>query len=195
MTQLHTDALDQLFNQARTFNKFTDQPVTDEQIKAIFDLTKMGPTAFNSSPARFVFLRSTEAKQRLAGALAPGNLDKTLAAPVVAIVAYDTQFHEHMPKLFPAMEVKPMFDASPEMTQTTAYRNGTLSGAYLILAIRAMGLDAGPMSGFDNAKVDAEFFPDGRFKSNFLVNFGYGDASGNYPRSPRFEFNEAAQIL
>ena len=195
MTALSTAALDQLFNNARTFNKFTDQALTDEQLHAIYDLTKMAPTAFNASPARFVFVRSEEAKQRLIPTMMEGNQAKSMAAPVTVIVAYDTNFQEHLPTLFPAMDVKGMFDANPAMTETTAFRNSSLSGAYFIMAVRALGLDAGAMSGFDNAAVDKEFFPDGRFKSNFLINIGYGDASGNYPRSPRLNFDEAAQIL
>lgn len=195
MTALDTTALDQLFNNARTFNKFTDEALTDAQLQAIYDLAKMGPTAFNASPARFVFVRSPEAKQRLIPLMAEGNQAKSMAAPVTVIVAYDTNFQEHLPTLFPAMDVKGMFDANAEMTATTAFRNGSLTGAYFIMAVRAMGLDAGAMSGFNNAAVDAEFFPDGRFKSNFLINIGHGDASGNYPRSPRLSFDDAAVIV
>lgn len=195
MTTLSNEALNQLFHDARTFNKFTNEPVTDEQLQAIYDLAKMGPTAFNASPARFVFIRSPEAKARLEPTLADGNKAKTMAAPVTVIVAYDTNFQEHLPTIFPAMDVKGMFDANPEMTQTTAFRNGSLSGAYFIMAVRAVGLDAGPMSGFDNAALDKEFFPDGRFKSNFLINIGHGDASGNYPRSPRLAYDVATQTL
>lgn len=195
MTALDTTALDQLFNNARTFNKFTDEALTDAQLQAIYDLAKMGPTAFNASPARFVFVRSPEAKQRLIPLMAEGNQAKSMAAPVTVIVAYDTNFQEHLPTLFPAMDVKGMFDANAEMTATTAFRNGSLTGAYFIMAVRALGLDAGAMSGFNNAAVDAEFFPDGRFKSNFLINIGHGDASGNYPRSPRLSFDDAAVIV
>ena len=195
MTALSPAALDQLFNNARTFNKFTDQALSDEELQAIYDLAKMAPTAFNASPARFVFVRSEEAKKRLIPLMMEGNQAKSMAAPVTVIVAYDTNFQEHLPTLFPAMDVKGMFDANPAMTETTAFRNGSLTGAYFIMAVRALGLDAGAMSGFDNAAVDKEFFPDGRFKSNFLINIGHGDASGNYPRSPRLSFDEAAQIL
>lgn len=195
MTALDTTALDQLFNNARTFNKFTNEALTDAQLQAIYDLAKMGPTAFNASPARFVFVRSPEAKQRLIPLMAEGNQAKSMAAPVTVIVAYDTNFQEHLPTLFPAMDVKGMFDANAEMTATTAFRNGSLTGAYFIMAVRALGLDAGAMSGFNNAAVDAEFFPDGRFKSNFLINIGHGDASGNYPRSPRLSFDDAAVIV
>ncbi|AXF84872.1 putative malonic semialdehyde reductase RutE [Ephemeroptericola cinctiostellae] len=195
MTALSPAALDQLFNNARTFNKFTDQALSDEQLQAIYDLAKMAPTAFNASPARFVFVRSEEAKKRLIPLMMEGNQAKSMAAPVTVIVAYDSNFQEHLPTLFPAMDVKGMFDANPAMTETTAFRNGSLTGAYFIMAVRALGLDAGAMSGFDNTAVDKEFFPDGRFKSNFLINIGHGDASGNYPRSPRLSFDEAAQIL
>ncbi|MFZ1891044.1 MAG: malonic semialdehyde reductase [Formosimonas sp.] len=195
MPALHTDALDQLFTDARTFNKFTDEPLSDAQLHAIYDLTKMPPTAFNASPARFVFVRSPEAKKRLIPLMMEGNQAKSMAAPVTVIVAFDSRFQENLPTLFPAMDVKGMFDADAELTATAAFRNGTLSGAYFIMAVRALGLDAGPMSGFNNAAVDNEFFPDGRFKSNFLINIGHGDPTGNYPRSPRLKFDEAAQIL
>ena len=155
----------------------------------------MPPTAFNASPARFVFVRSPEAKKRLIPLMMEGNQAKSMAAPVTVIVAFDSRFQENLPTLFPAMDVKGMFDADAELTATAAFRNGTLSGAYFIMAVRALGLDAGPMSGFNNAAVDNEFFPDGRFKSNFLINIGHGDPTGNYPRSPRLKFDEAAQIL
>ena len=195
MPALHTDALDQLFTDARTFNKFTDEPLSDAQLHAIYDLAKMPPTAFNASPARFVFVRSPEAKKRLIPLMMEGNQAKSMAAPVTVIVAFDSRFQENLPTLFPAMDVKGMFDADAELTATAAFRNGTLSGAYFIMAVRALGLDAGPMSGFNNAAVDNEFFPDGRFKSNFLINIGHGDPTGNYPRSPRLKFDEAAPIL
>ena len=195
MPALHTDALDQLFTDARTFNKFTDEPLSDAQFHASYDLTKMPPTAFNASPARFVFVRSPEAKKRLIPLMMEGNQAKSMAAPVTVIVAFDSRFQENLPTLFPAMDVKGMFDADAELTATAAFRNGTLSGTYFIMAVRALGLDAGPMSGFNNAAVDNEFFPDGRFKSNFLINIGHGDPTGNYPRSPRLKFDEAAQIL
>ncbi len=195
MTALDQAALDQLFNNARTFNKFTDEPISDAQLQAIYDLAKMAPTAFNASPARFVFVRSQEAKKRLIPLMMEGNQAKSMAAPVTVIVAYDSNFQEHLPTLFPAMDVKGIFDADPKLTATAAFRNGSLTGAYFIMAVRAMGLDAGPMSGFDNTAVDKEFFPDGRYKSNFLINIGHGDPSGNYPRGPRLEFSKAAEIL
>ena len=195
MTALDQAALDQLFNNARTFNKFTDEPISDAQLQAIYDLAKMAPTAFNASPARFVFVRSQEAKKRLIPLMREGNQAKSMAAPVTVIVAYDSNFQEHLPTLFPAMDVKGIFDADPKLTATAAFRNGSLTGAYFIMAVRAMGLDAGPMSGFDNTAVDKEFFPDGRYKSNFLINIGHGDPSGNYPRGPRLAFSKAADIL
>lgn len=195
MTALDQATLDQLFNNARTFNKFTDEPISDAQLQAIYDLAKMAPTAFNASPARFVFVRSPEAKKRLIPLMMEGNQAKSMAAPITVIVAYDNNFQEHLPTLFPAMDVKGIFDADPKLTATAAFRNGSLTGAYFIMAVRAMGLDAGPMSGFDNTAVDKEFFPDGRYKSNFLINIGHGDPSGNYPRGPRLEFSKAAEIL
>lgn len=195
-TALNQAALDQLFTDARTFNKFTDEPLTDAQLHAIYDLAKMGPTSMNTSPARFVFLRSDDAKKRLNPALMGSNQAKSLAAPVTVIVAYDTKFQENMPTLFPAMpDAKAMFDSNSDLQAVTATLNSTLSGAYFIMAIRALGLAAGPMGGFDRAAVDKEFFADGRFKSNFLINIGHGDASGNHPRGPRLSFDDAAQIL
>jgi 3-hydroxypropanoate dehydrogenase len=156
---------------------------------------KWGPTSANSSPGRIVFLRSRAAKERLAPALAPQNVAQTLAAPVTAIVAHDLRFYDELPRLFPHVDARSWFVANEPLVETTAFRNGTLQGAYLILAARALGLDAGPMSGFDNEKVDREFFPDGRWKSNFLVNLGYGDRSRLHARNPRLAFDEAARIL
>lgn len=191
-------ALDALFRTARTANGFLDTPVTDAQLRQLIDLMKMAPTSANCQPARFVFLRSAQAKERLRAALSPGNLEKTLNAPVCAIVAFDTQFHEHLPRLFPHNPAtKSWFDGDEKKVarETAAFRNGTLQGAYFILAARAIGLDCGPMSGFDNAKVDAEFFADGRLRSNFLCNLGVGDPSKVFARSPRFEFDEICQVL
>ena len=191
-------ALDALFRNARTANGFTGTPVTDAQLRQLIDLMKMGPTSSNSQPARFVFLRSAQAKERLRPALSTGNLDKTLNAPVCAIIAFDTLFHEHLPRMFPHNQAaKSWFDGDAKKAgrETAAFRNGTLQGGYFILAARAIGLDCGPMSGFDNAKVDAEFFPDGRFRSNFLCNLGVGDPSKVFARSPRFEFDEICQVL
>jgi 3-hydroxypropanoate dehydrogenase len=194
-TPATTTALDLAFAQARTFNKFTTQAVSDDTLRQLYDLAKWGPTSMNTQPGRFIFVRSPAAKARLAPALAAGNLDKSMAAPVTVIVAQDTQFYEHLPEQFPAMNAKPMFEGNAALSQATATRNSTLQGAYLIVAARLLGLDCGPMSGFDAAKVDAEFFADGRFKANFLINLGYGDASGNHPRGPRLGFDVAAHIL
>lgn len=191
-------ALDALFRTARTANGFTAEPVTDAQLRQLYDLLKMAPTSANCQPARFVFLRSAQAKERLRPALSAGNLEKTMNAPVTAIIAYDTLFHEHLPRLFPHNQAaKSWFDGDEKKAarETAAFRNGTLQGAYFILAARAVGLDCGPMSGFDNAKLDAEFFPDGRFRSNFLCNLGVGDPSKLFPRNPRFGFDEVCQVL
>ena len=191
---LSSEALSQLFTSARTHNKFTDQPVSDATLRELYALAKWGPTAMNSQPARFVFVKSADAKARLKPALAAGNVDKTMAAPVCVIVAQDTQFQSHITEQFTAFDARPLFDGNPEMAASTALRGSTLQGAYLILAARSLGLSCGPMSGFNNAALDQEFFPDGRFKSNFLINLGYGDASGNYPRGPRLPFDTASQI-
>jgi 3-hydroxypropanoate dehydrogenase len=191
-------ALDALFLEARTQNGWLEGDVSDEQLRTIYDLTRMGPTSANSQPARFLFLRSREAKERLRPALSPGNLDKTMAAPVVAIVAHDLNFHEKLPQVFPHKpETKNGFDGDANLgkRQTFAFRNGTLAGAYLIMAVRAVGLGAGPMSGFDNAAVDREFFPEGGIKSNFLCNIGLGDPSKVMGRLPRLSFDEACRIL
>ncbi len=193
---LDTQALEQAFFNARTFNKFTSQKVSDALIMQLYDLMKWGPTSMNCQPGHYVFIKSQEAKQRLKSALMPGNQDKTMAAPATVIVAFDTQFYKHLPLQFPANpNAQAMFEANPELSQTTALRNGTLQGGYLILAARMLGLDCGPMSGFNNQAVDAEFFSDGRYKSNFLINIGYGDASGNYPRGPRLAFSDAVDII
>ncbi|RIA55362.1 malonic semialdehyde reductase [Dichotomicrobium thermohalophilum] len=189
-------ALDQLFREARTHNAWHDREVTDEQLHAIINLMKMGPTSANCSPARFVFVKSHEAKERLKPHLMGNNRDKTMAAPVCAIIAWDTQFYEYQHKLFPhAPESRDWFTGSEEATFMNGFRNGTLQGGYFIMAARALGLDCGPMSGFDNDGVDREFFPDGRYKSNFLCNIGYGDESVLFPRLPRFEFDEIASII
>ncbi len=192
--ELDAAALDQLFRTARTQNAFLDKPVEDSKLQALYELAKWGPTAANGSPARFVFVKSTEAKARLAPALSEGNHDKTLAAPVTVIVGFDLDFHEKLPYLFPHTDAKSWFDGPQEGRVEGAFRNGSLQGAYLILAARALGLDAGPMSGFDNAKVDEAFFKGTSIKSNFLVNLGYGDPSGLFPRLPRLSFDEAARI-
>ncbi|UQZ91171.1 malonic semialdehyde reductase [Deltaproteobacteria bacterium Smac51] len=194
--ELDGTALNQLFLEAHTFNKFTDQPVADDTIKKIYDLLKWGPTAVNCQPGRYVFVKSQEGKARLAPALSEGNVAKVNAAPVTVIVAVDSRFYDHLPEQWTAYDARKPFADDAAAAQTVGFRNGTLEGAYLILAARALGLDAGPMSGFSNAKVDAEFFPDGRFKSNFLVNLGYGVAEGGYyPRGPRLTFDDAATII
>ena len=193
--ELDRASLDQLFREARTNNGWLDRPASDEQLRGIYELMKWGPTSANSSPARLVFLRSREAKQRLVPALAPGNVDQTLQAPVAAIVAQDIEFYERLPELFPHGDARSWFVGNQPLIETIAFRNSSLQGAYLILAARALGLDAEPMSGFDNETVDREFFPDRRVKSNFLVNIGYGDPSKLPPRGPRLAFEEAVQIL
>jgi len=189
-------ALDQLFHEARTHNAWHDREVSDEQLHAIIDLMKMGPTSANCSPARFVFVKSPDAKERLKPHLMGANRDKTMAAPVCAVIAWDTQFYDYQHKLFPhAPESRDWFTGSEEATFMNGFRNGTLQGGYFIMAARALGLDCGPMSGFDNDGVDSEFFQEGRYKSNFLCNIGYGDESVLFPRSPRFAFDEIASII
>ena len=188
------EALAQLFTEARTHNVFLDKPVPEELLRNAVDLAKMGPTSVNQSPMRVVFVRTPEAKERLLPALMPGNLDKTKVAPVTAIVAYDVKFFEHLPFLFPHADVKGWFSGSEEFAARSAFQNGTMQVAYLILALRAVGLDTGPMTGFDNAKVDEAFFAGTSLKSNVLINIGYGDASKLFPRSPRFDFEQIASF-
>jgi 3-hydroxypropanoate dehydrogenase len=188
-------ALDALFREARTANRWTDQGVSDEELHALFELLKMPPTSANCSPARFLFLRTPEAKERLRPALSAGNVEKTMAAPVTAIVAYDPYFYEHLPRLFPHADARAWFAGNEALAEETAFRNGTLQGAYLIMAARAIGLDCGPMSGFDRARVDEAFLDDRGWKSNFLVNLGHADPEGQFERSPRFAFDEACVLL
>jgi 3-hydroxypropanoate dehydrogenase len=192
---VEAQALAQLFTEARTHNVFHDKPVSDGLLQKAIELAKMGPTSVNQSPLRVIFLRSHAAKERLRPALAPGNLDKTIGAPVVAITAFDEQFYEHLPYLFPHADAKSWFASDPAKAARAAFQNGTLQVAYLILALRAVGLDTGPMTGFDNAKVDAEFFSEGRVKSNVLINIGYGDGEKLFARSPRFSFDQIAKII
>ena len=194
-TKIDTAALAQIFTEARTHNAYLDRPVPDALLREAVDIAKMGPTSANQSPLRIVFLRSKEAKERLRPALMEGNLAKTIAAPVVALTAYDTKFFEHAPYLMPHFDVRPWFEGNEAFATRAAFQNGTLQVAYLIIALRAVGLDTGPMTGFDNAKIEAEFFPDGRFKSNVLINIGFGDHDKLFPRSPRFSFDQIAQIL
>jgi 3-hydroxypropanoate dehydrogenase len=188
-------SLAQIFTAARTHNVFLDKPVPDELLMKAIEQAKMGPTSANQSPLRVLFLRSRAAKERLRPALSPGNLDKTMSAPVVAITAYDEQFYEHLPFLFPHADAKPWFSSDHVKAARSAFQNGTLQVAYLIIALRAVGLDTGPMTGFDNAKVDAEFLPEGHVKSNVLINIGYGDHEKLFPRSPRLSFDQMAKIL
>jgi 3-hydroxypropanoate dehydrogenase len=203
-------ALDQLFREARTHSGWLDKPVTDDTLRQLYDLVKWAPTSANGSPARFVFIRSQSGKQRLLPTLSRGNAEKTISAPVTVIVAYDLKFYEKLPKLFPqSATMRDLFASNPQLVEITALRNSSLQGAYLILAARALGLDCGPMSGFDNAKLDEEFFgsakdsntqeqeffPGGHLKSNFLCNLGYGDPTRVLPRNPRLAFEEACSLL
>lgn len=188
-------ALDQLFRKARTHNKWQDRPVPEEKLREMYDLLKWAPTSANASPGRFVFVRSPEGKAKLKPALSAGNLEKTMNAPVTVIVAHDLNFYDKLPVLFPhAPDAKNWFTGSYAFAEQTAFRNGSLQGAYLILAARAVGLDAGPMSGFDAAKVDEAFFAGTNWKTNFLVNLGYGDPAGLFDRSPRLDFEDATRF-
>ncbi len=188
-------ALSQLFTEARSQNKWQDRPIPEGKLQELYDLLKMAPTSANCSPARFIFVRSSEAKAKLKEALAPGNVEKTMTAPVTAIVATDPLFYDKLPFLFPHADARSWFAGNAAFADTSAFRNGTLQGAYLIMAARAVGLDAGPMSGFDNGKVDELFLAEEGWKSNFLVNLGYGDAAGLFPRGPRLGFEEACKIV
>lgn len=191
---LDDTALDRIWRRARTHNVWLDRPVDPALLRQAYELARMGPTSANCQPLRLVFVVSPAAKEKLKPALSSGNRDKTMQAPVTAIVAHDTQFFELLPRLFHDQGARSWFAGKPHAYET-ALRNGSLQAAYFILALRALGLDCGPMSGFDNAAVDAEFFADGRYRSNFLVNMGHGDPSGNYPRGPRLSFEQAAEIL
>jgi len=194
-TKIADRALDQIFRQARTHNAWLPKRVPVEALREAYDLARFGPTSANSSPARFVFLESEAAKARLLPALAPLNVEKTKAAPVTAIVAWDTEFYEKLPQLFPHADMRSFFAGNEKLAEETAFRNSSLQGGYFILAARAVGLDCGPMSGFDAAKVNAEFFPEGKWKANFLCNLGYGDKSKLLPRNPRLEFDKACRVL
>jgi 3-hydroxypropanoate dehydrogenase len=208
--KIDAQALDTLFLEARSFSKWQPRPVTDQTLQDLYDLLKWGPTSANSSPARFAFLRSKEAKERLRPALAPLNVEKTMTAPVTLIVAYDLKFYENLRKLFPQSPgMASLFQGNADLVEATAKRNSSLQGAYMIMAARALGLDCGPMSGFDNAKVDEEFFAagkpcfgceqeffaEGHVKSNFLCNIGYGDRGSLHPRLPRLAFSEACSLM
>jgi len=191
---LDDKALDLIFRDAHTPQGFLDTPVTDAHLRQVYDLMKFGPTTLNCQPMRIVFVRSKAAKDKLAPALSPGNLDKTMKAQVTAIVAYDSRFYEHLPRLYHNPDAINWYN-KPAVAEINGFRNGSLQGAYLILALRAVGLDCGPMSGFDNAKADMAYFPDGRLKSNFLINIGYGIGAKLPPRNPRFTFDEICRIL
>jgi 3-hydroxypropanoate dehydrogenase len=193
--KLPDSCLDQIFREARTHNAWRDKGIPDSLLHELVDLVKLGPTSANCSPARFLFVKSRAAKERLKPLLSEGNREKTMKAPVCTIIGYDLDFYRHLPKLFPHTDAKSWFEGKPKKIEETAFRNGTLQGGYLILAARALGLDTGPMSGFDNAGVDREFFAGTNIKSNFLCSLGHGDPSVLLPRSPRFGFDEMAQIL
>lgn len=193
-SELDNSALEQLFGSARSLHNYSNRPVSDETLRSLYDLWKLGPTAFNSQPARVVFVRTSEGKQRLAPALAQFNRDKTIKAPVTAIVAYDTRFFEHLPAQFPGANVRSMFATDPANAEQTAFRNGSLQGAYFMIAARALGLTVGPMSGFNAELVNRAFFPDGRCRVNFLVNIGYHDGTRPRPRGPRLRFEDAVQF-
>jgi 3-hydroxypropanoate dehydrogenase len=210
MTTADNACPDLIFRNARSHSAWLDKPVSDDQLRDLYDTMKWGPTSANASPARFVFIRSKQAKERLRPTLAPGNVEKTMAAPVTVIVAYDLKFYEKLPRLFPhSPSMRQLFASNPQLVEMTAQRNSTLQGAYLIIAARALGIDCGPLSGFDNAMLDREFFdagrecedcdqeffPEGHVKSNFLVNLGYGDPTKLQARHPRLEFGEACTLL
>lgn len=192
---INDEALDIIFREARTRNGWEDRPVTETLMQAVYDLMKWGPTSANCCPARFVFVTTPEGKKRLEPHLSEGNRAKTMAAPCCVIIGYDLEFYEHLPKLFPHTDAKSWFEGKEELIRTTAFRNGTLQGAYFIIAARALGLDCGPMSGFDNEGVDREFFAGTKIRSNFLCNIGYGTDENLFPRSPRFGFDEVCKII
>lgn len=192
---LDTAAMQQIFLSARSHNKWQPGEISDGTLKRLYDIVKMGPTSANCSPARYLFVRSDDAKARLKPHLSSGNTDKTMTAPVTVILGYDLAFYDHLPKLFPHTDARSWFTGNDALVEETAFRNGTLQGAYLIIAARALGLDTGPMSGFDRDGVDKEFFSGTRIKSNFLINLGYGDPAGLFDRLPRFDFAEVAEIL
>ena len=196
MSNILSDAaLDRIFRNARTHSYWQDGEVSDVLLQAVYDLAKMGPTSANCSPMRVVFVKSPEAKERLKPALAEGNVEKTMAAPVTAVVGHDLAFYERLPQLFPHTDARAWFVGKTELSRDTAFRNGSLQGAYLMIAARSLGLDCGPMSGFDNEAVDRAFFPDGQVKSNFLCNLGHGDPEKLHSRSPRLDFDQACRVL
>ncbi len=187
-------ALDRIFLDARTYNAWKPEPIPEATLRKLWDLARMGPTSANCSPARIVFVVTPAAKEKLKPALMPTNVEKAMTAPAIAVIGHDLEFHEHLPRLFPHTDARAWFAGNQPLIETTAFRNGTLQGAYLIIAARALGLDCGPMSGFDNAMVDKLFFPGGKVKSNFLCNLGHGSTKNLFPRSPRFAFEEACRI-
>lgn len=195
MKEIDQAALDQLFLEARTAQRYLDEPVPEQTLRRLYETMKFAPTSMNCQPARYVFLTSDEARQRIAPALSGKNLAKVMAAPAVAIIAFDTRFFEHLPILFSAYDAKPMYEQNEALAFETAFRNGSLQGGYFILAARALGLACGPMSGFDADRVNAEFFADGRYRVNFLTTLGVADSAAVYPRGPRLTFEEVAEIL
>lgn len=195
MSKLTKQDEDLLFNEARTHSAWLDKDVDENLLKEAFDLAKMGPTSANQQPMRLIFLKSKEGKERLRPYLDKGNLDKTMAAPVTVIIGYDLKFYDELPWLFPHTDAKSWFGKDPKKDEISAFRNGSLQAAYLLLALRAVGLDCGPMSGFSNDGVDKEFFAGTNFKSNFIMNIGYGDSSKLHPRSPRPDFDKFCKII
>ncbi|NYS77322.1 malonic semialdehyde reductase [Halomonas glaciei] len=196
MTTIDQTAIATLFTEARTHNVWQDRDVSEETLRELYNLMHFGPTSMNCQPARILFLTTDEAKERLKPALMPGNQEKTMKAPVVAVLGFDTEFYEHLPRMFAHnKDAKSLFEGKPDFIHSTAFRNSSIQGGYLILAARALGLDAGPMSGFNNAAVDEAFFPDGKVKSNFLCNLGYGDTSALFPRGDRFSFDEVCKVM
>ena len=194
-TPISQEALDQLFHEARTHFTWLPEPVSVELLRKAYELARLGPTSANASPARFAFLTTPGAKALLKPVLSPGNVDKTMAAPVTVIIAWDTEFHEHLPRLFPHADLRSYFAGNKPLIEENAFRNSSLQAAYFILAARALGLDCGPMSGFDADKLNAAFFPDGKWKVNLLCNLGHGDSSKLHPRNPRLNFEETSVIL
>jgi 3-hydroxypropanoate dehydrogenase len=188
---LNDQALDQLFRSARTYNTWSDRPIEHALIRRLYELAALGPTTANTNPARFVFIRTDAGRARLRPHLNPGNVEKTMSAPCCAIIAQDMEFHALMPQLFPSRDMTATFAGKPAVIEEVARRSSTLQGAYLIMAARALGLDAGPMSGFNAASLNADFFPEGRWQANFLCNLGYGTDDGLFPRNPRLSFEQA----
>ncbi len=191
---LNEQALRQLFTEAHTAHAFLSRPIAESTVRQLYEMACLGPTAFNAQPARFVFIRTEAGKERLIPALSPGNVPQVQSAPLTVIVAYDLDFHQHLPRVFKGYDAKPIYENAPELAESVAFRNGTLQGAYLLMAARALGLSAGPMSGFDVGKVDQAFFHEGRIRTNFLMNVGYPDPAGMFPRNERLGFAEAVTL-